>query len=158
MRLKYFMSCDDIDEGVPPIEFILNALGDDSVDKNKVFRTADTLVDIGCDLNEHSAIGLTPLQGAVVISDPLATEYLLNRGADPYLEAIDGTLTLIETTPITEYTGLNSFELSKNQIVRLTGDTRRNEEYSKALKVADLLEQNKNIKSKGIGRVNAPLL
>ena len=161
LRLKYFISCSDINERVPAIEFALNSIDLISTENDKIFRVVDTLVDIGCNLDEYSDLGLTPLQGYVLFSNSIATEYLLDKGANPYLKAIDGVNVLIEATPVTEYTGLDSFDLSKKQINQLQGKIENGKLYKEAIKISSLLKAkkyNKAFKSPSAGTAKSAAL
>jgi nucleoside-specific outer membrane channel protein Tsx len=61
LRLNYFESCQDMGTRPLPIVFVLNDYDYDTTDKKKVFKVADKLIEIGCDVNGYDEMGLTPL-------------------------------------------------------------------------------------------------
>lgn len=145
LRVKYFMSCSDFQEEAPAIEFVLTALDDEPRQNTPVFDLADTLIEIGCNIEEYNEAGLTPLQTAISQSNPLATKYLISRGADPLHKAKKGFINLIESIPFNKYENLNSFEISQKRLQEIEQKNVNTPEYIKALEVALILE---NITSK----------
>lgn len=57
-------------------------------DRERVRETIALLVQQGCDVNQYSAAGLTPLHGAIIGRSPDLLRILLEQGADPRLRVI----------------------------------------------------------------------
>jgi ankyrin repeat protein len=141
LRLNYFESCQDMGNRPLPIVFVLNGYDHDTADKEKVFKVADKLIEIGCDVNGYDEMGLTPLQMSLVplLGSPSVVEFLLQRGADPYKEAIDGSYTLLETYSVKKYTGMNAFDLAQKEKTTLENKANRKDSYKKVLQIIELL-------------------
>lgn len=59
-----------------------------SVDMTRIRDTISLLVKMGCDIDQYSAAGLTPLHGAIIGRQPDLLRFLLEQGADPKLRVI----------------------------------------------------------------------
>ncbi|MBT3505175.1 MAG: hypothetical protein HN475_05315 [Piscirickettsiaceae bacterium] len=71
--------------------------------------------------------------------NPSVVEFLLQRGADPYKKAIDGSYTLLETYSVKEYTGMNAFDLAQKEKTTLKNKANRKDSYKKVLQIIELL-------------------
>lgn len=60
----------------------------DGDDKGHVSGTIKLLLRQGCDVDQYSAVGLTPLHGAIIGRQPDLLDTLLEQGADPLLRVI----------------------------------------------------------------------
>lgn len=57
-------------------------------DADRVRATIQLLTRLGCDIDQYSAVGLTPLHGAVIGRQPELLKFLMEQGADPKLRVI----------------------------------------------------------------------
>ncbi len=57
-------------------------------DTSRIRDTIRLLVKLGCDIDQYSAVGLTPLHGAIIGRQPDLLGFLLEQGADPKLRVI----------------------------------------------------------------------
>jgi hypothetical protein len=71
-----------------PIGLAANSYGLHDNDNGHVQETIRLLLQLGCDINQYSAAGLTPLHGAVIGRQPELLRLLLAEGADPKLRVI----------------------------------------------------------------------
>lgn len=71
-----------------PVGLAAAAYGSAGVEPGNVRETIRLLVRLGCDINQYSAIGLTPLHGAIVGRQPGLLRVLLEEGADPRLRVV----------------------------------------------------------------------
>ena len=51
-------------------------------------RTIELLLEQGCDIDQYSAVGLTPLHGAIIGRQADLFDFLLEAGADPLLRVV----------------------------------------------------------------------
>lgn len=80
-RLGY---CPDLGDS-PETPIGLAAAADDlpGSDGAQARRTIELLLELGCDINQYSAAGLTPLHGAIIGRQAELFDLLLAAGADP---------------------------------------------------------------------------
>ncbi len=71
-----------------PVGLAANSFGLHDNDSDRVQETIRLLQQLGCDINQYGATGLTPLHGAVVGRQPELLRLLLAEGADPKLRVI----------------------------------------------------------------------
>lgn len=71
-----------------PVGLAANSYGLHDNDNDRVQQTIRLLLELGCDINQYSAVGLTPLHGAVIGRQPELLRLLLAEGADPKLRVI----------------------------------------------------------------------
>jgi hypothetical protein len=71
-----------------PVGLLAAAYGGPDSDAQRVRDAILLLVKQGCDINQYSAVGLTPLHGAVIGRQPDLLRILLEQGADPMLRVI----------------------------------------------------------------------
>jgi hypothetical protein len=71
-----------------PVGLAANAYGLHDNDSGHVQETLRLLLQLGCDIDQYSATGLTPLHGAVIGRQPELLRLLLAEGADPKLRVI----------------------------------------------------------------------
>jgi hypothetical protein len=77
-----------VDSPEGPVGLAAASFGLHDNDADRVRSTILQLVRLGCDLDQYSAVGLTPLHGAVIGKQPELVSYLLEQGADPKLRVI----------------------------------------------------------------------
>jgi hypothetical protein len=77
-----------VDSPEGPVGLAAASFGLHDNDADRVRSTILQLVRLGCDLDQYSAVGLTPLHGAVIGKQPELVRYLLEQGADPKLRVI----------------------------------------------------------------------
>ncbi|HXG28128.1 MAG TPA: hypothetical protein VNJ47_04680 [Nevskiales bacterium] len=71
-----------------PVGLATSAYGLYDNDSERVQQTIHLLLQLGCDIDQYSAVGLTPLHGAVIGRQPELLRLLLAEGADPKLRVI----------------------------------------------------------------------
>jgi hypothetical protein len=71
-----------------PVGLAAASFGQPGSDGGHTVRTLRLLLQLGCDINQYSAVGLTPLHGAVIGRQPVLLQQLLELGADPLLRVI----------------------------------------------------------------------
>jgi len=71
-----------------PVGMLTAVYGDPASDTARVRDAIVLLVKQGCDINQYSAAGLTPLHNAVLFRQPELLRFLLEQGADPKLRVI----------------------------------------------------------------------
>jgi hypothetical protein len=67
---------------------LAGAAHDKNSDTTRIRDTISLLVRMGCDIDQYSAAGLTPLHGAIIGRQPDLLGFLLEQGADPKLRVI----------------------------------------------------------------------
>ena len=136
-RLSHFESCPNINADILPLTYVLQGLTMEHMNNKKVFKVADKLIKIGCDVNEYNNMGLTALQLSIISAEPEAAEFLLQKRADPYKKAIDGAYSLMETYSFTRYTGMNAFNIAEN--LKASFKEKNDNQYIKMVKIIGLL-------------------
>lgn len=71
-----------------PIGMLAAAYGTATSDNARVRDAIRLLLQQGCDINQYSAVGLTPLHNAVLFRQPELLRFLLELGADDKLRVI----------------------------------------------------------------------
>lgn len=77
-----------LDSPEGPVGLAAASFGLHDNDANRVRSTIQLLVKLGCDLDQYSAVGLTPLHGAVIGKQPELLRFLMEQGADAKLRVI----------------------------------------------------------------------
>lgn len=72
--------------------------------KDRALKIIDVAVSSGCDIEEPDEIGSTPLAASIIYNEPDLVEFLLEKGANPYLKISSSKKYL---------NGLNSFEIAE---------------------------------------------
>lgn len=124
LLVKSWRSCPPLQAGPESaIGFVVNALTADAA-QGAAEEVRSVIVDLlaaGCDINEYSSFGRTPLMNAVLYADPKAVQMLLALGADPQLRLRPGSAR--STSPPAfekSVEGLNCAEFAERLITRLT--------------------------------------
>ena len=88
-ELKQIAHCPYLDDSPEtPVGLLVAAYGQQSNDSERVRETIRLMLNQGCDIDQYSAAGLTPLHNAVLFRQPELLRFLLEQGADPLLRVI----------------------------------------------------------------------
>lgn len=81
-RVESWTSCPVMDRDVNALGQTLRGYGVEGFDRHRVLATAGHLIALGCDLNQRSLTGHTPLHEAILYNEPDVVRFLLAHGAD----------------------------------------------------------------------------
>lgn len=88
-ELEQFGYCPYLEDSPEtPVGMLTAAYGTPESDTSRVQDTIRLLVKQGCDIDQYSAAGLTPLHNAVLFSQPELLRFLVEQGADTKLRVI----------------------------------------------------------------------
>lgn len=88
-RLRQLGRCPNLAESPEgPVGLAGAAYDLEGSERQQVGRTIKLLLRQGCDIDQYSSAGLTPLHGAIIGRQPGLLDNLLEQGADPLLRVI----------------------------------------------------------------------
>lgn len=99
----------DGDKVLPVMPLLVSVDGLDAVAHEKVVQALEATLARGCDIHQADLMGLTPLNTAILHKNLALMDYLLDQGANPWLE-ID--------SPKETLNGLNSLQFLDLLIAR----------------------------------------
>ncbi|MDH3646891.1 MAG: ankyrin repeat domain-containing protein [Gammaproteobacteria bacterium] len=82
-RVQSWDGCPETNRDENALGLTLRAYGLDGFDNDRVLSTASRLIELGCDIDQHSLIGHTAMHEAILYNEPDVVRFLLAHGADP---------------------------------------------------------------------------
>jgi len=81
-RVQSWKGCPALERDATVLGQTLRGYGLEGFDRHRVLATASHLIDLGCDIDQRSLTGHTPLHEAILYNEPDVVRFLLAHGAD----------------------------------------------------------------------------
>ena len=123
-KLTGFKGCTPESDPVSPSTWLMTLVsGYDSgdIDFENVTIFIDIVLEQGCDINEKSIDGMTALHSTGLFGNARMAEYLLQKGADPYVRI--------------ERPGKNSHEMTALQLAQFVHEKDKDPRYKEVIEV-----------------------